>query len=356
MSKDMLRQWKSKWNSFNGAKALVHVPYWKPIIEEDRIPFPLFVSIDPCGVCNLRCHHCNAAEILRNKHTVMDKERIDTIIDMLVYWKTKSACVGGGGEPLMNKNTYYLINELHKNKIQSALVTNGTHLGEDVETLLKLTYAGISVDAATTETWQKVKGTDRYTIENIFDNIRKVTGKGLEITYKYLLLPSNFHEVYEACKIAKDLGCEQFHLRPAAPPWFENERSYNYDAEIRASVNLQLDKARDDFEDDNFKIFGVVQKFSDEWKTQLTFKKCWTCYTTCAISPDGTVTLCCDRRGDATVELGNIKDMKELWGSKEHKMIHRLIDPRRCPRCTFGHVNEIFEQVIQKDCTNYNFF
>ena len=361
----MLRQWKSRWNSFNSAKALVHVPYWEQIVSEGIIPSPLFVSVDPCGVCNLRCSHCNAAEILNNKHTVMDRDRIDEVVNLLTYWKTKSCCVGGGGEPLLNPNTYYLIDKLYEAGIQSALVTNGTKLGVNsntmtydnkLETLLKLNYAGISVDAATNTTWQIVKGVSNCNIEDIFTNISRMTGRGLEITYKYLLLPTNFKEVYEACRIAKELGCDQFHLRPAALPWFEVEKSYNYPEEVRDSVSEQLDEARSDFEDNKFKIFGVVQKFSDDWKVQVTFDKCWTCFVTCAISPDGTVTLCCDRRGDASVELGNIKDMKELWGGTKHREIHNLINPDACPRCTFSHVNEIFEQVICKDNTFYNFF
>ena len=350
MSKNMIRQWKSKYNSFNGMKALIHVPYWKEIIEKGTIPPPIFMSIDPCGVCNLRCPHCNAAEILRSKHTIMDKEMIDKVVDLLSFWKTKAVCIGGGGESLLNEKTYYLMDELVKNNVQIATITNGIYMNKHIDTILKNSYVGISVDAVTNETWQRVKGVTNFNIDTVFNNISDITGRGTEITYKYLLLPYNHHEVYKACKKAKELGCDQFHLRPATYPWFDYSHAYDYSEEIRKDVSLQLDKARD-----HFKIFGVIQKFDDEWKVTHTFDKCWACYITGAISPDGMVTVCCDRRGDKTMELGYVDEMKNLWGSDKHKNIHKTVNINTCPRCTYSNVNEIFEQVIIKDGLFCNF-
>lgn len=336
-------------------KSLIHVHYWNAIVEKEIIPPPIFMSIDPCGVCNLRCLHCNAAEILTNKHTIMDEEMIDKVVNILSFWKTKAVCIGGGGEPLINEKTYYLMDELIKNKVQIATISNGIYMNKHIDIMLKNSYIGISVDAATNETWQKVKGVTNFNINTVFDNISSITKKGTEITYKYLLLPYNYTEVYESCKKAKEIGCDQFHLRPATYPWFNNTESYNYSEEIRKNVSQQLDKARDDFEDDHFKIFGVIQKFNDEWKVTHTFNKCWACYITGAISPDGMVTICCDRRGDKTMELGYIDKMKTLWGSDKHKNMHKSVNINTCPRCTYSNINEIFEQVILKDNLFCNF-
>lgn len=350
-----MKEWKNKYNSFNGLKALVHVNYWKSIIENKQIPPPLLLSVDPCGVCNFSCYFCNAAEILNKIHDKMSIETIDKLCNQLIKWKSKAICIGGGGEPLLNLNTYYLIDKLKELNIQSALITNGTKIGDNLESLKKLDYLGVSVDAATEETFKLVKRSN-FSFSKLITNIESITKQGLEVTYKFLLLPKNTNEVYEACKIAKSIGCDQFHLRPGSEPWFSDKKSYIFQEKQRNSVNEQLDRARIDFEDNTFKIFGVVSKFTDEWKIKATFNKCWACFTTCFVSPNGDIGLCCDRRGDDKIMLGNIDNINEKWNSPDHWKIHNNINIKDCPRCTFTHVNEIFEQVLIKDTMNCNFF
>jgi sulfatase maturation enzyme AslB (radical SAM superfamily) len=88
MSSDMLRQWNSRWNSFNPAKALVHLPYWREAWYKGEIAPPVFVSVDPCGACNLRCSHCNAAETLRHTHDIMNDKMMEDVCELMLYWKT----------------------------------------------------------------------------------------------------------------------------------------------------------------------------------------------------------------------------------------------------------------------------
>jgi hypothetical protein len=73
-----------------------------------------------------------------------------------------------------------------------------------------------------------------------------------------------------------------------------------------------------------------------------------------------TLGLCCDRRGDAKLELGsNLEDVDQintLWGSELHWKIHDKIKIRgECPRCTYQPHNEIYEQVILNDSMTYKF-
>ena len=69
--------------------------------------------------------------------------------------------------------------------------------------------------------------------------------------------------------------------------------------------------------------------------------------------------LCCDRRGDKTLEfrknLTSFRQVENLWGSDEHWQIFEAINLENCPRCTYQPHNQIFEHVIQKDSMNYKF-
>lgn len=360
MSEKMLRQWENRWNSFNPIKSLVHVNYWRPIFD-GNIPPPLTVSVDPCGRCCLKCPHCNAKKVI--KGGMMTAETVDDLVDLLVRWNTKSVCIGGGGEALMNPNTKRLIRGLQEGNIESSLITNGVYLCLFYEEIGILSYLGVSVDAATASTWAKIKGVrslpwNAVSFESLINHMREVRQKYnyLDFTYKFLVLPANYKEIYAAAKLAKDIGCSNFHFRPGGAPWFERYKSYGYTERIRKSAGEQLDRARADFEDKDFRIYGVVSKFTDEWKVDNNFEKCYASFVTCTISPDGTVGLCCDRRGDPEIKLCKLNEAFKEWGGKRHKEIHEAIRIKTCPRCTYSATNEVIENYVIKDTTFQNFF
>jgi len=353
-------EWTNKYNSFNSMKALVHVEYWQQVIDSGIIPPPRFVSIDPCGICNFHCSFCNASKVMTESKDKMTIKIIENLLSLLKFWGVRSGCVGGGGESLLNPNTYYLIDQLYLRGIDIGVVTNGSCI-DDIATLLKCKWIGFSMDAATHKTYSLMKGVPESWFDRVLSNIQYLTSKGTEISYKYLLHPNNCTEIYDACKIAKEIGCDLVHIRPGAEPWFSNDRSWEFSGSQIEQIQRDIVRARENFEDENFKVYGITHKFSPTLGIKKSFKKCYACFTTCVISPNGDVGICCDRRGDTTTVLGNINtdsDVMEAsgWGSKKHWDIHSQIDVSACPRCTLGHVNEIFENVIIEDKMLYNMY
>jgi MoaA/NifB/PqqE/SkfB family radical SAM enzyme len=351
----MSNEWKDKYNPFNSLKALVHVEYWKKIIEEGVIPPPRFVSIDPCGVCNFKCPHCNANEILHKHHDKMTKPLINKITELLKDWETRAVCIGGGGEPLLNPNYKYLIDSLASLDIETGLVTNGSKL-ELNDSISKCKWIGISMDAATPSTYASMKGIKDTVFNKVIHNIADVTKKGIEITYKYLLHPMNYKEVYSAITLAKEIGCDIIHIRPGADPWFDRKNNFTFTQDMIDGVSSAIEKGRADFEDESFKIYGITHKFNPNWSIKKTFSKCYACMTNCFIDARGIIGLCCDRRGDSKIELCDIKDAKKIWGSNKHKKLQENIDVKFCPRCTYSNINEIFENVIINDKMMYNLY
>lgn len=350
-----MSEWKNKYNAFNSLKALVHVEYWKPIVNEKIIPFPRFVSIDPCSVCNFKCPHCNANEALSQFNNKMDQVLMDKIVKLLSKWNIRAICIGGGGESLLNPLSFNLIDILSQIGIDVGVVTNGSNLINQ-EILLKCKWIGVSVDAATSKTYQIMKGIDGKLFHKVIYDMSKLTGKGTEISYKYLLHPNNCHEVYESIRIAKDIGCNLIHIRPGAEPWFTNESSWNFNEKQIQQVQENIQKGRDDFEDDKFKVYGITHKFNSNWSIKKSFEKCWACFVTCYIDARGIIGLCCDRRGDKKIELCHIDEIDTYWGSDKHRAIHDKIEVEKCPRCTYSHINEIFENVIINDIMMYNMY
>jgi hypothetical protein len=69
--------------------------------------------------------------------------------------------------------------------------------------------------------------------------------------------------------------------------------------------------------------------------------------------------LCCDRRGDNDLLLGenleNVWEVSELWGADKHWNIFDMINVKTCPRCTYQPHNQIYEHVISSDNMTYKF-
>jgi len=345
------KEWQNKYNSFNSLKALKHIDYWKSISQE-KIPPPIFVSIDPMNLCNFNCPHCNAKRIIKNSK--MGKDTMDNILIALKAWKTKSCCIGGGGESLLNDNSHYLIDILSKNDIEIGVVTNGSRLDQYVEDAKNCRWVGISIDSSNSKTFSKMKGVNENIFDSVINNVQLLASKNYtEVTYKFLVHPNNYDEIYEASKLAKEIGCNLIHIRPGSNPWFE-DINYKFNSDMITEALHQINRARINLEDDNFKVYGVIHKFDDDWSCKKSFNKCWAMYVTCFISPDGTIGLCCDRRGDKNIEMCNIRDYSE-WGSEHHINLANSVNIKTCPRCTYTYLNEIFENVIIDDKMLCNF-
>lgn len=398
MSKNIQKnkEWQSrkKWNPFNSHKLLTHVQTWNLIRRGKPVPRPILVTVDPTNVCNLKCEWCNAEFLrMKNKNSI-SKDALLRIADFLPRWGindryfetgVQAICVAGGGEPLLNPATGDFINRVIKNKIEVGVVSNGVHIDKNLSPLSKCTWVGVSVDAATKKTYNKLKDfsptSDSFT--RVISNIEKLvkyskknkTKLGMKhpaygVSYKYLLHRDNIKEVYKATKLAKEIGCKNIHFRPAGTTWDKlgTEREIKFTKADVAEFNKQIAKAMK-LDDENFNVFGITHKFSSQFEINNDFAKCYSIFMTAVIGPpDGdtppkdsfTVSLCCDRRGDKKLNLAtNLQDpekINKLWGSKKHWKIHDSIRVKKdCPRCTYQPHNQIYEQVILNDSMTHKF-
>ena len=170
----------------------------------------------------------------------------------------------------------------------------------------------------------------------------------------YLIHPDNYRDLYKAIVNAFSVGCDVFHARPGGDTWFDLKgKKFEFDSIMIEYANKLIEEGRVEFENSKFKVFGVVHKFTDTWGMKHSFKKCYATATNCFISPSGIIGLCCDRRGDTSLDLCSVEEQLENlkigWGSDKHKQIINEINLSKCPRCTYTHINELFENVIIED-------
>jgi sulfatase maturation enzyme AslB (radical SAM superfamily) len=185
-----------------------------------------------CGeLCNISCIMCPQDH--RSKE-VLDFEAAKKNID----WSQFYEIMLQGGEILAMKDAKKLYLWLTREQNKKAdLLTNGLLVNDEwADHLVNgSNVIAISVNAATKETHNHVnRGSDFF---KVVDNIKKMISlksekkSGVQIIYKYSIVPENVHEVAEAIVFAENLGCDQI--------------SYGYDLSvpdyIKKNENLRLD-------------------------------------------------------------------------------------------------------------------
>jgi len=356
-------EWTSKFNPFNSDKLFAHYYRWKNIQRGREIPPPISMTLDPINKCNLDCTWCNADYILnKNKNELSDKT-MKEIADFISEWGVETVCIAGGGEPLLSKNITDFVNRCDYQGVETGVVTNGTMLNR--HDLTNCTWIGVSIDAGTPETYKKLKGKDMF--DKVISNISDLTktfnrpGQGRGVSYKYLLHPGNVSDVYQAAKIAKEIGCRNMHIRPFGEPWdkvgkLEDKFTYSDIQEF----NEQLEKARE-LEDD-FRIFGITHKFDGDFRKQNEFKNWYAIVMQGVLMPpkgqgNFDYGLCCDRRGDERITLhdSTTEEVRNFWGSEKHWEMFDKINVKDCPRCTYQPHNKIYEKTILEENMTFGF-
>lgn len=356
------KEWVSPYNEFNSIKILYFKEHLKAIVDGKFLP-PITVDVDLTNSCNFNCIWCNAKGFRAESPDSLPTEHLLKLADFFKEWGVKSACVAGGGEPMVNPGFADFLERLHKNGIKSGIISNGSLLNQkNAEAIAKYSsWCGISMDAGSSNVFMKVKGLkDKDMFDKVINNIKRLVAtknkinSKVEITYKFLLHPLNVKDIYKAAKIAKLLRVNTFHLRPVCWDNLYDQKHKNpidFSNYIKI-IEKEIEKART-LDDENFRFFNIRHKFGEKFERIVNFKKCLATPLLATFGADGNVHLCFDVRGKKEWILckhyPDSREILKVWGSKKHKKIIDSININKCPRCTFGPYNEIIEKVIIGD-------
>ena len=133
--------------------------------------YPLQVNIEITSACNLRCKMCYRNYNMNSRSGYLSIEDIRTIVDQFSEADIPSLWISGG-EPLLHPDICNLLNILGEaNPLDFWMVTNGLLMTEEIaDAIIKsgLTWLSVSIDAATSDTYRKIRGGD---IDNVRRNI-----------------------------------------------------------------------------------------------------------------------------------------------------------------------------------------
>lgn len=335
----------NKYSSFNSYKGLTYYDNYVKILGwmdgKNELPPPIEASLDPMNGCNNSCYYCNSQRYLRDHPTKLTRWGRDFLEDTLIDLSmagVKGWCWGGGGESLLNIRLPGMTKFGTDLGMECGIITNGIMLeGELADELLLARWIGVSLDSADPDVYKKVRGTDDC--QRVLKNIEYVAKHRTktDICVKVLVLPETIDSILLTCKVARDLGVQDFHVRPV-----DLERK---DFKTRQQLNLDADKIRNIYdlchqmETKDFHVYTVAHKFDENLHNLPNDFKCLASPLLKQICTDGHSYLCVDHRLESRFEV------KE-WGSDQHRELIKSIDPKtECSRCTFREYHKQIQAV-----------
>lgn len=332
---------RNKYNSFSSYKGLTYFENYKLILKwldgDKYLPPPIEVNLDPVLGCNLNCYFCITQSYM--KGVKIEKLPLDymlRLVDFLADWGVRGLCLSGGGEPTLHRGLPQLI-DYAKDKMDVCVVTNGTN---PIKELLMCRWVALSVDAADRPTYAEVKGEDKF--KRVIGNIAWLAEKrkpGTDLCFKFLILPENQHQIYDACKLAKELGVQDFHARPAdfERQDIEGHKKFTFDME---AIKEQSDRCHE-LETESFHVYTITHKFDPEFHVKYDYAACLAAPLLLPVLTDGNAFLCVEHKMEEKYRLGSADKILEWWGGDKHRqMVKDIVPERDCSRCIYSQYHQ----------------
>lgn len=203
-------------------------PTVRPLIEElikrGTTKGPFIIEFDPTTACNFSCPECISMGLL-NKGQI-NPDRVIEILNEFSMAGVKGIIFIGGGEPLAHSAMPQPIIHAYKLGMAIGLTTNGSLVDRYIDTIAEcVKWTRFSVDAGTERTFDTFRPSNiRNSFNKVISNIELLAKvKKGKIGYSFLLLErierdqvlTNCHELLEAAKLAKGIGCDYFEFKPS---------------------------------------------------------------------------------------------------------------------------------------------
>ena len=156
--------------------------------------------------CNLTCKHCYANS---EKTCLQDLELeyIDRVIQQIIDYKPQFVDISGG-EALLRKDIFYILNKLVQAGLMIHLVTNGIE-ANSIDELKKcnIKRLQISLDGFQ-DAHEKIRGPNSY--DRTIANLKRYVDVGFDVAVALLITPYNINEIVNFARFVKQLGAKKF--------------------------------------------------------------------------------------------------------------------------------------------------
>ncbi len=187
-----------------------------------RWPFdekPLLVFWETTKACKLACKHCRASAILNPLPGELDTEEGKKLIDDVArFGQPSPILVFTGGDPLMRKDIWELVDYATERKIRVALAPAVTDILES--SLDEIESRGISVsislDGSRPEIHDNIRGISGH-FRRTVNILKQMVERGIRVQVNTAVMRDNARDLADIAKLLNDIGIrtwEVFYLIP----------------------------------------------------------------------------------------------------------------------------------------------
>ena len=326
----------------------------------DYVPdYPLNVLVEVVNKCNLECIMCLSSH-RKGDTKVISNETISKLLTEFKENNLPALMFGAGDEPLMFSDIDQMWKEANLSGIMDIFIfTNGTLLNEDMCNKIlehEVSRVYISLDAATEETYQKIRLTNKKIDEEVTGNEK------LKIIYeeqnRLQSIENNIKKLIEM-RDTRNLQLPQ--IRVSYTVQYKNKHEIDMFKEkwenvvdfieFQETQNIQFDKLASLSETDRWKRRPPMYKKNYK-------KDCKAPFHSATVWADGSVIPCCTFQGK-NLTLGNIngipelgipaQSLKELWNGEKINELREQFKTGElnivCQSCLNARQTEIFDVI-----------
>ena len=326
---------------------------------------PLHMELSMTNICNQHCTFCyidwsHGKQRLNETSTrklIKDAKRVGL----------KSVLIAGEGEPTVNKAYITAIETAHEVGLDIALNTNAVLMSKsEIENIIpKLSWLRISFQAPTKELYSKIHQCHEKMYDQAVNNIRycnevkKRTKSKIAIGLQQVLLDDNGAEVYENAKLAKELGCDYYVIKPCHPHE-DNKAGFKEEEDLVHKYKDTLSKA-ETLSDSKFKAI-IRWNFLQEAKIPRNYNKCLALPFIVQVTANGEVYTCYPHANKKDYLYGSIHETNfyDLVKSEEFKRrwtwCRDNTDVTKCmPTCRHHNANKYLWWLTEENPDHFNF-
>jgi len=275
---------------------------------------PLVVSWNVTRKCNLKCSHCyiNAAsEEYKDELTTEESKRlIDQISEV-----SRPMLILSGGEPLLRKDIFELIQYGTQKGLKMGLGSNGGLIDSIVAKKLKeagIKTVSISLDSSIPERHDEFRGV-KGSWQKAVNAIKVLRENDVLVQVNTTLTQQNYDEIDDIMSLAEKIGVENFHLfflvptgrgakiADITPVMYENMIKNTFAKTARHRLNVRPSCAP--------QFMRIAKDMNLDMRQWI--RGCIAGLYYCRVYPNGEITPC----PYLPVKLGNIreKSFKDIW-------------------------------------------
>jgi len=356
------------------------IHHWDKIqqMKKGEQPVPAQAQIIISDLCNHSCSFCAyrmegytssknfgswdsvKQMINKNPNRMIPFEKVIEILDDCVEMGVKAIQYTGGGEPTVHPKHKEIFEYTLNKGLELSLVSNGFIMKDGVpELLARSSWVRFSMDAGTKESYSSIRKVSIDGLDRFRSNIQKVVNAKIQnkssviIGIGFVVNKDNFKEIYEAVKIAHNLGVDNIRISAAFTP-----DNANYHLDYYEEAKDIINKSKADFESSNFIVFNLFgDRIQDLIQNKPDYNFCSYMQLTTYIGGDLKLYTCCNNAYNDFGEVGSLENQrfKDLWNSTQKKLFFQRFDAHKCERCMFNNKNEFVNYCLKDNPNHINF-